>query len=510
MIVLTNGSVLDGSGEPAFSASVLIEDGKIAAVEPASKPLPASAQYEVLDCSGLTVTPGFIDLHSHSDVQVLEARTEKLHQGVTTEIVGNCGFSPFPYTGDATLLREFGGGILGRSGDWGWPSAREYLQRTLDLGQSERARSLVGHGSLRVAVSGMEQRSLSSPELDRISGLLQDALDAGCIGFSTGLMYAPGSSADPTELEHLCHIVARKDKLYATHMRSYSSGLMDAVREQIALAERTGCRLQISHLQAAGRANWPLQEVALNEIEAARARGVDVEFDMYPYQCGSTVLTQFLPLWTLEGGTDALLGRLRDTETRRRILNELGDRGRAEWRDITISSVATSENAGFVGKNIAEIAIIRAQDPAECMLDLMLEEHGAINVISFNQSEDNLRQLITHPLCSVITDGFYVSGKPHPRLHGTYPELLGSLVRERKWLSLPEAIHKSTVKPAIRAGLADRGALLPGRIADLTIFDSEHISSQATYETPEAAPRGIVAVLKNGRVAYSNSDRLTR
>ena len=246
----------------------------------------------------------------------------------------------------------------------------------------------------------------------------------------------------------------------------------------------------------------------MDEIESARKRGVDVEFDIYPYQCGSTVLTQFLPLWTLEGGMDALLNRLRQAEPRHRILDELNDRGRAEWSDITISSVASEANAGVVGKDVGAIAAMRGQDPAECVLDLMLEEHGAINVISFNQSEDNLRELITHPLCSVITDGFYVKGKPHPRLHGTYPELLGSLVRERKWLSLPEAIHKSTAKPAGRAGLTDRGSVAPGQVADLTIFDAEQISSPATYESPQAKPRGIVTVLKNGRLAFTHSDRI--
>jgi N-acyl-D-amino-acid deacylase len=337
-----------------------------------------------------------------------------------------------------------------------------------------------------------------------MSGLLEDSLDAGCAGFSTGLMYAPGSSAAPEELEHFCRIVARKNKLYATHMRSYSEGLLDATREQIQLAEKTGCRLQISHLQAAGRANWHLQESTLNEIEAARGRGVDVEFDIYPYQCGSTVLTQLLPQWTLDGGSEALLERLRNAGTKSKIADEMRASGPKLWSDVTISSVETPGNWAVVGKTVDRIAEERGQAPETCVLDLLLEESGAVNIISFNQSEANLRQLITHPLCSVITDGFYVKGKPHPRLHGTYPELLGKLVRGHRWLGLAEAIHKISGKPAARLNLTDRGILKPGYKADLTIFDPASIESHATYEDPAQAPTGIRAVIKSGRVVFDS------
>jgi dihydroorotase/N-acyl-D-amino-acid deacylase len=332
-----------------------------------------------------------------------------------------------------------------------------------------------------------------------MAGLLDDSLAAGCVGFSTGLMYAPGSSADPRELELLCRVVARRGKLYATHMRSYASTLLEALREQITLAERTGCRLQISHLQAAGRANWALQEPALAEIEAARSRGIDIEFDIYPYQCGSTVLTQLLPQAALDGGTEALLNRLRDPAARRTLLAEMPD-DRPPWQDVTISAVATPGNQAVVGKTVETIALQRGCPPAECVLDLLLEEHAAVNIVSFNQSETNLRQLITHPLCSIITDGFYVQGNPHPRLHATYPELLGTLVRERAWLSLPEAIHKSTAKPAARLNLTDRGLVRPGYLADLVLFDPETIASRSTYQAPVADPVGISYLIKNGEI----------
>jgi len=250
-LLLRDGLLFDGSGAPGVRASVLIDGGKIADPDTAA----GVADCPVLDCSGLAIAPGFIDLHSHLDLQVLEDRTEKIRQGVTSEVVGNCGFSPFPFAGDPHELKEFASGILGRGEGWGWSTAAEYLRAVETHSTKSKVFPLVGHGSLRVAVAGHAQRPLSQAELDRLSGLLEDSLAAGCAGFSTGLMYAPGSGADTAELEHLCRIVARTGKLYATHMRSYAAGLTDAVREQLNLARATGCRLQISHLQAAGRAN---------------------------------------------------------------------------------------------------------------------------------------------------------------------------------------------------------------------------------------------------------------
>ncbi len=393
-----------------------------------------------------------------------------------------------------------GGGILGKKDGWGWPTARDYLDAVQTAGGPVRVAPLAGHGSLRVAVAGLTQGPLSAAQLDELSGLLDESLSAGCVGLSTGLMYAPGSSAGAEELEQLCRVVARRGKLYATHMRSYAAGLVDAVREQLALARAAGCRLQISHLQAAGRANWESQQRALDEIESARADGVDVEFDIYPYQCGSTVLTQWLPAWSLDGGPDQLMGRLRDAAVRARIRDEAEQSKAQEWSDITISGVAGQANQEFVGKTMAELGSLRGTAPVDAALDLLLEEHAAVNVISFNQSEANLRQLLTHPLCSVISDGFYVNGRPHPRLHGTFPELLGTIARERGWMSFSDAVHKITGKPAARLGLHDRGLIREGYTADLTIFDPAGIRSLATYETPNLAPVGIQAVIRNGEL----------
>ncbi|MBI4892845.1 MAG: amidohydrolase family protein [Acidobacteria bacterium] len=496
MLLLSGGWIYDGSGGEPWQGDLLIDGGRIARLGKFAAPA-----CPVVDCAGLAVAPGFIDLHSHSDLQALESRHgEKLRQGVTAEVVGNCGFSAFPQGSHAQELCEFGGGILGRPAGWGWATAREYLDAVQRSDGKVRALPLAGHGSLRVAVAGLRQGPLEEAEMDRLAGLAEASLDAGCAGLSTGLMYAPGSSAGHGELLRLCRLVASRGKLYTTHMRSYAEGLLVALREQIDLARESGCRLQISHLQAAGRANWSLLGRALEEIEQARAEGIDVEFDIYPYQCGSTVLTQWLPAWALDGGTGELLKRLRDAGARRRIA-EATEAGRAqEWSDITVSGVASAANAVLVGRTVAEVAEARGVSGVEAALDLIAEESAAVNVISFNQSEENLRRLLTHPLCSVISDGFYVNGKPHPRLHGTFPELLGTVVRERGWMTLEEAVHKITGKPAARLGLRGRGLLREGFAADVTVFDASGVRSRATYETPELPPVGIRLVIRDGEI----------
>ena len=494
VVALLNGSVLDGSGSDTRSGGVLLNEGRITAVGAFELP----AECRVLDCAGLTIAPGFIDGHSHSDLQALDRRMEKVLQGVTSEVVGNCGFSAYPCPDDPNLLHAFANGIFCGGEHWGWPGAREYLASAQTATTS--VLSLVGHGSLRIACCGNRMGEPTASEIDRMEGMLDDALSTGACGFSTGLMYAPGSGAPEWELDRLCRVVAKREKIYTTHMRDYSGKLLDAVNEQISLARRSGCRLQISHFQAVGQRFWAQQRPALDAIEQAAAEGIDIGFDVYPYIAGSTVLTQLLPQWTLEGGTDALLKRLRGLE-RARIAVET-DTGLAQtWQDIHISSVAHGAER-LVGRSVAELAAERASTPAETVLDLLLEQDGDVNILEFNQSESNLRETLTHPLANVISDGFYVKGRPHPRLHGTFPTLLGEYVRERGWLTLAEAVHKVTGAPAARFGMGNRGALLPGYQADLVVFDAQRIGSPASYADPEHSPVGIHAVIRGGEIEW--------
>lgn len=492
--LLRNGTLFDGVDTAARPGDVLLRGGRIEAIGAPG----AVTEARTLDCTGLTIAPGFIDAHSHSDLQVLEGRREKLRQGVTTEVVGNCGFSAYPPSADPAELRNFANGIFCGDDTWGWPSTDAYL-RAVEKSATAHVVSLVGHGALRIAVAGMRQGALPDALVDRMCGLLEEAFAAGAAGLSTGLMYAPGSSAPGEELEALCRVVARHGKVYTSHIRSYTGDLVAAIEEQIALARQAGCRLQISHLQAAGAANWPEQARAIEAIEQAHAGGVDIAFDCYPYLAGSTVLTQLLPQWVLDGGAAAMLARLGDAAERQRIRAEILQGFAWRWSDIYITAVATS-NHPWVGCNLQQIGERRSVEPVDAMLALLEEERGAVNMLSFNQSEDNLRLSLTHPLGLVISDGFYVRGRPHPRLHGTFPLLLGTIARQRNWLTASEAIRKITSRPAERFHLRDRGVLRPGAWGDVTVFDAERVDSPATYDDPERAPVGIHAVFRRGEL----------
>lgn len=490
---------MDGAGGSPFPADIRIEGDRIVHI---GQQL-SSAGAKRVDCNGLTLAPGFIDSHTHSDLQVVEGRTDKLRQGVTTEVVGNCGFSAYPPAPDPAELRSFANGIFCGDNSWGWPSTEAYL-RAVEESRAANVVSLVGHGTLRIAVAGNRQGPLTEAELLSMERLLAEAFHAGAAGLSTGLMYAPGSSAPADELLRLCRIVAKYDRIYTSHIRSYFAGLVDAVEEQIDLARRSGCRLQISHLQAVGANNWHLQPRAIELIEKARAEGIDVEFDCYPYIAGSSVLTQVLPQSALDGGIAALMRRLGDPGERQAIRNQTLPEIPWRWSDIQISSVGTDQNRPAIGKSIEEIAEDRGCDPVDAMLNLLLEEQGDVNMLCFNQSMENLRASLTHPFATIISDGFYVKGRPHPRLHGTFPLLLGTISRQRGWMALPEAVHKITAKPAARYGLKHRGLLKPSYFADIVAFKADSIDSPATYDSPELPPVGIEWVYRNGIPAVLN------
>jgi dihydroorotase/N-acyl-D-amino-acid deacylase len=502
MLYLSNALIFDGSGAPPYLGGMLIREGHIIALGDVMPPLDA----DELDLHGSALAPGFIDLHSHSDLAVLENRSEKSNQGITSEVVGNCGFSAYPCGHNAGLLAEQNEGIL--YGSSTWSNAAAYLDSVRQSSRLVHVESLIGHGALRTAVYGGEAGTAKLERLDAMTSTLDEALTEGAIGFSTGLMYAPGSEAPLAELEALCRVVARHGKLYTTHMRSYSWQLLESIDEQIDLARRTGCRLQISHLQAVGRDNWYKQRLALDRIEQAHREGIDIGFDCYPYLAGSTVMTQLLPQGALKDGTPGLLALIADPSSRRALEHALNTETAQAWTDIFLSSLHTAANRHLIGQHIAQVAEDRGTSPAATVLDLLAEESGKLNIVAFNQSEANLRQLVTHPLSSIITDGFYVAERPHPRLAGAFPTFLGEFVRTRNWLSLPEAIRKITSQPAARLQLADRGKLAPGTPAELTIFDPTLIGSEATFEHPTASPSGIHLIVRGQRLLPKSSSLL--
>ncbi len=499
--ILRDGLIVDGTGADAFIGDVFLEDDRIASVRRrgADRSTNAAADAMVIDCNGSVIAPGLIDGHSHSDLQVLQNRTEKLLQGVTSEVVGNCGFSAYPAPEDPQVLRQFANGILCGDDQWEWKSASDYLWDTQHCDVATVA-SLVGHGSLRIKVAGNISRALTGRELETMCDLLEESLETGAIGFSSGLMYAPGSAASAEELTALARVTARKGGVYSTHMRSYSAGLVQAVTEQLEIAEVSACRLQISHLQAAGEDYWPMQQEAIDAIEKASTQGIDVSFDAYPWLAGSTVLTQVLPQWALDGGAAELLARLADPDQREKI--RPGIQPEARWSGVVITAAARNEHL-LVGRSIEQIARERRITPEDTVMDILLEQEAEVTIVEHCQSEENLRALLTHPLATVVTDGVYTRGRSHPRLYGTFPLLLGDLVRERKWMSLEAAIHKTTDRPAMLFHFNERGRIAPGYIADIIIFDPQTIQTNGTYEIPDVPPTGINSVWRNGKCLVS-------
>ena len=511
-LVLRNGRLVDGTGNPWFFGDVGIKDGKIVEVGRVNQ-----RGLETIDAGGQVVSPGFIDGHCHSDLMVLDdPRSEiKLQQGVTTEVVGNCGMTPAPFAPlNLDLLRTYVEPVLGNSGqEWRWETVGQYFDALLEAGPSENVATYVGHGTLRIAVMGFENRPSSGEELERMKRLLEEALQAGAIGLSLGLMYAPGSYTPGEELAELCSVLSRYDGLLATHIRGEGNSLIPSIEEVIWISERSGVPLQISHLKAAGGANWGSVTRAMELIEDARSRGLDVTCDVYPYTAGSTSLTTLLPPWALEGGVSKTLERLGDSASREKIKAELREEqddwdnlvASTGWDSVYISSLSTDHDANLAGKNILEVSESRGIDPEDCMMDLLLEQDGKVSIVFFHMAGSDVEQVIRWGRSLIASDSLHDQAeKPHPRLYGTFPHVLARYVREKKLLSLEEAVRKMTSFPARRFKLGKRGLIAPGYAADLVVFDPEKISDTATYEDPKHFPVGISNVLVNGAKAVES------
>lgn len=488
-LLVANGTIVDGTGTSLRKGDILVHEGLIEAVGQ----VPAAPDREVLDCSDLVVAPGFIDVHSHADLECLEHRTEKINQGVTTEIVGNCGFSLFP-TFDriefTNYERLFGANSrrLRHAGD--------YFESLESLGSFTNVAALTGHSTLRAGVIGLRRSFASESEMAQLEKLLSVSLEQGSIGFSTALNEVPSSYSDFSELERWCRTVRKHKAFYTSHLRDYKFRVREAVEEALNLGRSTGVPVQLSHLQTVGRKNWDKMDRVLELVDEAVRDGVDVGMDAYPYLAGSCNLTQLLPDWSLEDGD--LLSRLSSAQTRLRIARETDENMANTWADILVASASLPENRKNIGKSVEEIAAERGQAPVDTALSLLLEQEGIVRIVSFNQSEENLRKVLTHPLTSICTDGLFTGGKPHPRTFGTYPKFLGEFIRDKKWMSLEAAVHKISGLPAHRFRLQKRGTLEVGKWADMTIFDPVKIGTSSDYREPEQPPRGIVYVFLNG------------
>ncbi len=513
---IEGGTVIDGTGTVGWRADVGIRDDTIVAVGDLSRE-PAGRQLRAL---GKAVTPGFIDVHSHSDWRLWGNRRaeSKIRQGVTTEVVGNCGFSPAPASQEFLEdLRAFAL-YLPAGMDFRWRSVGEYLRAFEGEGTALNVIHLVGHGTLRIAAMGFARRPPSARELSLMQHLLAEGMEAGAWGLSTGLIYAPGSFATTEEIVAVASAAARARGVYASHIRGEGATLLAAVSEAIRVGRENAMSVQISHIKASGRPNWGMVAHALGLVEAARAEGLDVMADVYPYTASSTTLRTLLPDWALEGGVAAMLARLHDPDARARIRQDIEDPpggqgivARMGWENVMISSCARRKDAE--GKRLSEIAAAQGIDPLDAAFALLRDEGGKAYMILFQLDEADVRRALGHPLVMIGSDGSALApygdmadGKPHPRSYGTFPRVLGEYAREQRVLSLPQAVHKMTGLPARRFGLADRGVIRVGAKADLVVFDSGHVADQATYEDPHRYPVGIEHVLVNGRFVVRDGE----
>jgi len=511
-LLIRNGSVIDGTGAAGRPADVAIEGDRIAAIGPGLR----GEATRVIDAAGHVVAPGFIDAHSHSDLFYFACPSaeSKVRQGVTTEVVGMCSFSQAPLRpGQEDVVRGWAGGI-GASLDLKWQTFAQYLDALAAIRPAVNVAHLAGHGAIRIAAMGFENRPAGADDIKAMERLLGEAMDAGAFGFSTGLVYAPSAYSETPELIALARSMRERNGLYFSHIRGESSMLLDSIREAIRIGDEGGVGVQISHVKASGKENWPLIDTALRMIEDGKTRGIDVLGDVYPYNAGSTKLDNLMPSWSHAGGLDKLLERLGDRATRRKVAEEClvdgerwrtGGSGEVGFDQVFIASCKRRELEGL---SLAQIARQSGTAPADTLMDLLLEQKCTVGMVSFTQSLDNVAKVIAHPALMIGSDSIPLfegdgdkPGKPHPRTYGTFPRVLGEYARERRLISMETAVHKMTGMPAGRLGLKDRGLLREGFAADVTVFDPAAVKDESTYADPHRYPSGIPYVIVNGAVA---------
>ena len=483
-IVIRGGRVVDGSGNPWIRADVGIRDDRIVRIGDLRQ---ATAE-RFIEADGLVVAPGFIDPHTHAVRGIFDVPTadSALLQGVTTLIEGNDGSSPYPIA--------------------------DHLERIQTSGISTNWALFVGQGTVRSQVIGAEDRAATPEEMDQMKRLVADAMEQGALGISTGLFYVPGSFTSTEEVIELSKEAARYKGTYISHMRDEVSGLLDSVRETIRIGEEAGLAVQMTHHKVVGKDMWGASVDSLRLVDEARARGVDITMDQYPYTASQTGITALVPQWAQEGGTERLIERLQDPTTREDVRSGivdriLPDRGGGDPKNVFISSCTWDRS--LEGKNLAEITTARGMEPtpdnaAGVVMDLITG--GGVRAVYHAMSEEDVERIMQHPATAIGSDGplsVFGEGTPHPRQYGTFARVLGYYVRERGILRLEEAVRKMTSATAQRLGIRDRGLLREGYVADVTIFDADEIRDTATFEEPHQYAVGVRFVIVNGEVVVA-------
>ena len=507
-ILIKGATIVDGTGAKTWVGDAAIAGGCFVALD---HHIPGKAR-RVIAADGYMLTPGFIDIHCHSDFSLFDHPDAdiKLRQGVTLEVLGNCGTSLAPL---GTLSRnlipmESDSDIQAWAHPLDWSTYGQYANILQASGLSINATGLVGHGTLRLTAMGPADGRPDNDQMKRMKSLLSQAMDEGAVGLSTGLIYAPGCFADTRELVTLARIVGRKGGYYASHIRNEADRIITALEEIIHIGREAQIPVHVSHLKIAGKKNWALWEPVVEKLAAARSQGIDITCDVYPYFHSSTTILALLPPWSLEGGMTSLMPRLKDPRQRVRIIGGIKD-GVAGWENmvlhtgldkIVVSSVRSTQHRGLQGKSIAQIAMEAQQDPFELLLDLVEAENGAVSIITESMNEENMVRFLSLPFAMVGSDGSPNQGRPHPRLYGTFPRVIRRVVRELGALSIEAAVHKMSGLTARRLGLKDTGILCKGFKADAVLFDPLTFGDTATYDHPRSFAQGLVATIVNGEV----------
>jgi N-acyl-D-amino-acid deacylase len=499
-IVITGGRVLDGTGGAPLDAAVAIDGDRIAGVGEGFR------GRRTIDARGRYVAPGFIDVHTHTDftLPIAPAAEAKLLQGFTTDVTGNCGFSPFPlHDSDAGRAH---GAFLEPALTERWPTLAAYAAALRDAATGINVAPLVGLGAVRLAVVGEEQREATPDELDAMAAMVERAMVDGAFGVSSGLIYAPSGYANVDELSRLARASARHGGFYASHLRDEGDGLVEAVREALKIGERGGASVQLSHHKVLGRRNWGLVRTTLAEVDAANGNGADVWLDAYPYTAGSTSLITLLPPGELRAGERELRRRLGEPAFRAAVADDI--RARAQFRvdEVRLGSVPSRPELG--GRRLIEAAQEEGVDPAELVIRLVERDGSDVVMIGFGMDEADVRRVLEHPRTLIGSDGWVLSANGsdhvHPRNFACAPRLLARYVRDDAVLGLTEAVAKLTGWAAGRLGLSDRGRIAPGMAADVVVFDLERMQEGSTYEDPSISPSGVEEVLVNGRQAVTD------
>ncbi|MFC1729325.1 amidohydrolase family protein [candidate division KSB1 bacterium] len=498
-LIIRGGTIFDGTGTDPVIHDIGITGDKITGIGD----LAGAQARTILDAVGMYVSPGFIDIHSHTDTGLIEnPRGEsKLRQGVTLDIGGNCGSSPFPGKIEGIETLTSAAECTGYG---------DFIDRLHEQSFALNFASYAGHGTIRRLVLGSEAREPDADELAMMKDLVRMAMEQGSMGLSTGLEYRPSGFAAREEVIELCKVVTEFNGVYATHMRSEDEHLVEAVNEAIYTARESGVSLQISHLKAAGKPNWHKVDTVLNLIENARNDGLNVHYDRYPYTAYSTGMTLFYPGWALEGSTSAFIERLKQNETKQRMKKETLEKVEANggWETMMISDLRSEAHSSYIGKRVDEIAGGAGADIYEFVCDLLIEENGSIGIVGFGMDETNTERIISSPYCMIASDGNATSaeraqrsGKPHPRSFGTFPRAIRNYTLDRNTVPMPEMIRKMTSMPAEKLGISERGIIRKNAYADIVVFDPETIRDKATYIEPWHYPEGIDTVIVNGETA---------